>query len=420
MLGADGERRYLIAFMTPAESRGYDGLIGSYGVLSAEDGHVSLSASGSVSDIQDALPTGGAQLTGVADYLARYGAFDPGLFPQDLAYSPDLPTDADVLAQVYAQSLGGHIDGVLAVDPYGLAALLRFTGPIEVPGLPFALTQANAARVLLSEQYTTFDTGDTNQDLIRHDFLLSALHLAFDSLVNESLPAPKDVSAVLDPAVKAGRISFWSFHRDEQPLLRQLGIAGSFPQANGGDVLAVTTDNTGNNKLDAYLHTSVADHVTYDPGTGSVRSAIEVSLTNDAPAAGLPAIVIGNPGDPGLASGVNETWLTVYSPFSFERVSIDGAPATMSATRELGVWAYSTDVDVAPDATVQLRLSLDGTVAARPTLTMSVRLQPSANPVQTQVVIRSTASWALATNDPRAWNLSPAMSQRRVFRFVAK
>ena len=165
MLGADGERRYLIAFMTPAESRGYDGLIGSYGVLSAEDGHLSLSASGSVSDIQDALPTGGAQLTGVADYLARYGAFDPGLFPQDLAYSPDLPTDADVLAQVYAQSLGGHIDGVLAVDPYGLAALLRFTGPIEVPGLPFALTQANAARVLLSEQYTTFDTGDTNQDL---------------------------------------------------------------------------------------------------------------------------------------------------------------------------------------------------------------------------------------------------------------
>ena len=42
MLGADGTRHYLIAFMTPSESRGYDGLIGSYGLLTAEAGHISL------------------------------------------------------------------------------------------------------------------------------------------------------------------------------------------------------------------------------------------------------------------------------------------------------------------------------------------------------------------------------------------
>jgi hypothetical protein len=93
----------------------------------------------------------------------------------------------------------------------------------------------------------------------------------------------------------------------------------------------------------------------------------------------------------------------------------------MSATRELGVWAYSTDVAVAPGATVRVRLSLVGTVAARSTLAMAVRLQPSANPVQAQVVVTPTGSWSVAKgSDPAAWDLTAAMDQRRVFRFVAK
>ncbi len=420
MLGADGTRHYLIAFVTPAESRGYDGLIGSYGLLTANAGHISLTDSGPISDIQDALPPGGAHLTGVADYLARYGAFDPGTKPQDIMYSPDLPTDAKVFAEAYAQSLGGPIDGVLAIDPYGLAALLHFTGPIDVPGLPFPLTESNAAKVLLTQQYTTFDTGVTNADLLRSGFLISALHIAFDTLVNESLPAPKELATVLDPAAVAGHISFWSFHPTEQPLLRRLGIDGTFPKADRGDLLAVTAQNADNNKIDAYLHTAITDNIAFDPGDGTVHSVVQVSLTNDSPVSGLPPIVIDNFADPSISPGINRTWLTVYSPLSFERVTIDGSPATMSTTPELGVWAYSTYVDVAPGATARLRLDLAGDVAARSTLTMSVRLQPSANPERTQVEVTPVGSWSLAaTSGSATWDLGPAMRQNRVFRFVA-
>ena len=419
MLGGDGVRRYFVAFMSPSESRGYDGFVGSYGVLTADDGHVSLSQSGQSSALETLLPPGGATLRGVSGFLARYGKFDPGEYVRDATYSPDFPTVASVLSQEYSQTGGVPVDGVLAIDPYGLAAFLHFTGPIAVPGLPVPLTAQNAAKVLLKEQYTTFDAGETNEYLLRHDFLQAALHVAFDKLVSGNLPAPKTLSAVLDPAVVAGRISFWSFHRSEQPLLRQLGIDGSFPATHGGDLLAVTTQNTGPNKIDAFLHTSVLDHVTFDPGNGDVSSEVTVTLKNDAPASGLPPIVIDSPTDPGLAPGTNRTWLALYSPLTFEKASFNGAPESMSAGVELGVRAYSAYVDVPPGATVTLRVQLAGRVASRDLFAMSVRPQPAVNPERDAVEVTPAGPWKLATTNGSAhWELSAALRQHRLFRFV--
>jgi hypothetical protein len=419
MLGGDGTRTYLLAFMTPSESRGYDGLIASYGVLSASNGRVRLSVSGSITNIEDALPSGGAILSGPADFLARYGSFDPGKYPQDASFSPDLPTVASVLDQIYAQAGGAPVDGVLALDPYGLADLLHFTGPVQVAGLPFPLTQQNAARVLLSEQYTTFDTGATNADVLRHDFLQGALHSTFNVLVNGSLPSPRTVSSVLDPAVVDGRISFWSFHPSEQPFLRNLGIDGSFPTTDNGDLEAVTTQNTGPNKIDAYLHTSVLDQLTFDPSTGHLSSVVTITLKNDAPTSGLPGIVIDSPDHPGLPPGTNRTWLTLYSPLAFTRVSIGGRSATMSSTAELGVHAYSTYVDVPSDGTTRIRVELTGQVAPGDQLPVSVRLQPSANPQRSTVEVTPAGGWSLAnTAGSDRWLLSSAFRQIRTFRFV--
>jgi hypothetical protein len=419
MLGGDGVRHYFIAFMSPSESRGYDGFVGSYGLLTSDDGHVSLTLSGQSSDLETLLPPGGAILRGVPGFLARYGQFDPGEYVRDATLSPDLPTVASVLAQEYVQAGGVPVDGVLAIDPYGLAALLHFTGAIQVPGLPVPLTSHNAAYVLLKEQYTTFDVGETNEDLLRHDFLQQALHVAFDKLVNGSLPAPKTLAAVLDPAVVQGRISFWSFHRSEQPLLRRLGIDGSFPATRGGDLLAVTTQNSGGNKIDVFLHTLVLDHVTFNPSNGDVASEVTITLTNDAPGSGLPPIVIDSSADPDLPPGTNLMWLTLYSPLVFEKASIDGAPETMSSGVEAGVNAFSSYVDVPPGTTVTLRVDLAGRVASRDTFPISVRLQPAANPEHDVVEVTPAGAWRLATTNGSAyWSLSAAMRQRREFRFV--
>ncbi len=416
MLGAERPQHYFLAFVSPSESRGLDGIVAAYGELTAANGRLSLTVSGPVDSLTSALPSGGGHLTGLPDFLARYGQFDPGQHFQDTTYSPDFPTVAQVISQLYPQAGGDQLDGVLMVDPYGLAPLLSITGPVTVPGLAQPLTSHNAPEILLKTQYLTGLAQGT-----RHDLLQYALHATFQRLVNGSLPGPRLLSRELEPAVLDGRIAFWSVHPNDTPLVQALHLEDAFPKANGGDLVAVTTQNTGANKIDAYLHTLIDDHVTFDPSTGAERSVVRVTLTNDAPATGLPPLVIASPADPGLAPGTNETWLSVYSPLSFDQVTINGSPGTMSATRELGVWAYSTYVDIASKSSVTVRVGLVGRVARGSTLRLSVRLQPSANPVQAQVVVTPAGPWTLATtSDAPAWDLGPAVRQERGFRFVAK
>jgi hypothetical protein len=419
MLGGDGTQRYLIAFMSPSESRGYDGFVGSYGVLTATDGRVTLTQSGAGSDLDASLPPQGGVLKGVPQFLKRYGPFNPGMHARDATYSPDFPTDADVFTQlyeqtqIYQQSGEPPIDGVLGIDPYGLAAILQMTGPIEVPGLPVPLSAQNAARILLKTQYTTFDVGVPDQDQIRHDFLQQALHIAFDTLVQGNLPSPHELSGILDPLVREGRIVFWSAHARDQPLIRKLDMAGSFPATRGKDLLALTTQNAGNNKIDAFLHKSINDSVQFDSKTGVVHSTVTIKLVNDAPSSGLPAIVINNPGVPLVPPGNNITWLSLYSPLHFTSVTVGDAPSSFRVGRELGVFAYSTFVEVPAEGSVTLTVHLQGRIDPG-AYALTMRLQPSANPQVNAVEVGPAGS--AAPRGLQRWKLNNSdMVQSRSF-----
>ena len=350
--------------------------------------------------------------------MARYGQFDPGKHFQDTTYSPDFPTVAQVISQLYPQAGGGQLDGVLMVDPYGLARLLSITGPISVPGLTAALTSHNAAKILLKGEYLTERRGCRKS--ARHDLLQDALHITFQRLVNGSLPSPSVLSRDLEPAVLGGRIAFWSVATEGCAIGAGASSRGRIPTDRGGDLLAVTTQNVGANKIDAYLHTSIADHITFDPGTGTEHSIVRVTLTNDAPAIGLPPLVIDSPAVPGLAPGTNETWLSVYSPLSFDQVTMNGVPGTMSTTRELGAWAYSSYVDVPSRASVTVQVDLVAAMRSGSGLPLSVRVQPSANPERVHAVVTPVGPWTLSDWHLRRLGPRSSRAPGQGLSFVAK
>jgi hypothetical protein len=410
LLGGDGVRHYFIAFMDPAESRGLGGLIASYGELTADQGHLTLTRSGDISLLNEALPKGGGHLTGPADYLARYGAFHPQKLLQDVSYAPDLPTVADVIRQLYPQAGGDPINGVLALDPYGLAALIGLTGPIEVPGLG-KLTAANAASELLEGQYTAFP----GQQRAAHNYDQDALKIEFQRLTTGSLPGPRALSDALDSDVRQGRIGFWSFDKAEQPVLSRLGLSGAFPTARGQDLLAVTTQNAANNKIDVYLRRSISDAVRYDPSNGAVASRVTVTLHNGAPAQGLPSEVIGSYFGSGLPSGTNETWLTLYSPLGLRGATVNGKSQAVSDGAELGVHAYSEYVDIPPESSVTLTFDLAGATTPGPNYKLNLYNQPTVLPDLDTVSVQPTPGWSVT--GPGTW--PDDVTQKLTFRLRA-
>jgi hypothetical protein len=298
-----------------------------------------------------------------ADYVARYGRFRPGYFFQDITLSPDLPSVAPAAAQVFADATGDRVDGVLTVDPYALAALLHFTGPVQVDGLAQPLTADDAAQILVRDQYTTFGT-----DAARTDMLDQASRKTFDQLVHGSLPAPAAVADVLGPVVEQQRLAFHPLAEDagvqakEQALVDALHVGGAVPATDGGDAVDVITQNNGNNKIDMFLHRTVAYDVQYDPGSGHVTSTLAVTLRNDAPVSGLPASVIGS-NDQGLPPGTNRMWVSVYTPLDLREARLGGQVVPLEHEHELGRSVYSHYVDVPAGGSVELDLDLDGAVA---------------------------------------------------------
>ena len=155
-------------------------------------------------------------------------------------------------------------------------------------------------------------------------------------------------------------------------MLTRVKMAGVFPQLNGGDGVAVTVDNGSGNKIDAYLEMTVEHVVAGQSADGVRQSTVTVTLTNTAPASGLPPYVIGNL--VGLPDGTNRTWLSVYTALPMVGVQVDGVPDGMETSQVFGWNVSSRFVNVPPGGTVTLTLTLQGTLA-NPDEPLATRVQ---------------------------------------------
>jgi hypothetical protein len=417
ILGASGTRRYLVALETPSESRGLGGYIGAYAELKITNGHVTLSRAGNTMTDLDHTDVARRHLTGPPTFVADFGSSGHVVdFFGNLSVAPDLPTTTDVISQIYPEAGGDHIDGVLAIDPYGLAALLKLTGPISVHGIPQPLTSANAAYILLEQQYDDFAN---SEGTVRHDYLSDALRAGLSRLLSEALPGPRRLADDLDSVVQEDRLVFWTTHPADQGFIRQIHLAGAFPSAAGGDLVSVVTDNQANNKIDSFLYRSITDRVIVDPSTGKVHATVTVILHNDAPANGLPAYVIGSFPGSGLPIGTNFLSLTVYSPLALVSATEDGSDFPFGHQHEFGVSAYTTADYLASGSSDIFVLHLTGVLAPTAGYQLTVHQQPLVNRDMATVDLSTTPGWAVAGyRSGVAWTLGTASDELFRAKFV--
>jgi hypothetical protein len=394
LLGADGTRNYFVMFTTPSEARAAGGFMGNWAILTAADGSLSITRFGRSEDLNKSGDPAQKRISGPADYLRHYGQFSPATEWRSVNMSPDFPSVARVVGELYPQSEGTPIDGVIAVDPEGLAQFLRLTGPVRVPGRAEPLTADNAAAFLLRDQYLSF--ADKNS---RVDFLEDAARNVTDAFTRSTLPRPRAIGDALGPAARGGHLRIASFDRMGERLFRRIGVAGQFGH-NPGDYLAVVTQNASSSKLELFLHRTIDVRTRLDPETGRERTRMTVTLRNDAPTEGLPDYVIANQ-VPGLPTGWNRLYLSLYSHLDLRGATVDGNRLTMQSGIERGLNVSSALVTVPAGGQVVVEARFAGVgrlvgTGSRVAQQLTLWHQPSVNPDQAHVTLRLSDGWSFA------------------------
>lgn len=271
MLGASGTRNYLLVAQNLAELRSTGGLPGSMGVLTIDNGHISLNEFVPATSLDN--EDGGHY--GITDEeMAIWGKNDRlGKHICDTNLIPDFARDSQIWSEWWQDKKGIAVDGVIAIDPVLLQKLLALTGGIEVDG--HSIDGSSAAKALLNDAYNEMPIDQTDQ------FFSDVASQAFDhvmgSLGSISLP---DLAQTLGDAVGEQHLFAWMANADEQTLVEKAGAAGTLGNDSANPQLGVfISDDTFSKKSWFFsTDTQVSDGTTNADGTTTYH--VTTTLTN--------------------------------------------------------------------------------------------------------------------------------------------
>jgi UDP-N-acetylmuramyl pentapeptide phosphotransferase/UDP-N-acetylglucosamine-1-phosphate transferase len=395
IFGAEGDRTYLLAVQNNAESRATGGFIGSYALITAHDGKLDVGDILRANTWNDAIRENAEVTTNAPkDYTRRYGQYQPGTNLQNVNLSPDFPSVGKVLMNLAPQAGLPKVDGVLSVDPAGLAALLQLTGPVTLPDWDTPIDSGNVVNVTLRDAYTRFAATPD-----RADFLGDVAKAAVDKATSGTLGKPSQIAKVLGAAAHAGHLDLAFARPEEQALAVELDVSGRLDPVRS-DALAVTTSNFAGNKIDYYLNRSVDYRVQLTPnkrGTSAASTAdLSITLDNTAPASGLPQIVIGPFLPDRFVAGENRVLLSMYTPMRVESATVDGQAVGIAPAEERHRNVYSLIQSIPSKAQKVTAAKLGGSIKLHDGwYTLVARAQPTLNPDRLHVSVEVPEGWKI-------------------------
>jgi hypothetical protein len=303
-----GPRRYLLLAANNAEMRAGSGMFLSAGEL--ESNGVSLKTNNVRTLTEIPVPQGTVPLTG--DLADRWGWLAPNVEWRNLMTSPRFDVAAPLAAQMWVAAGNRPVDGVIAVDPVALRAVLSATGPVEADGR--RIDETNVERELLHAQYERFPDFEDKPE--RREGLGMIAEAAFSALDRGSWSLPR-LGSELARAASGRHLLVWSAHPAEQAAWRELGVDGTL----GADSLLVSVLNRAGTKMDYFLHVN---------GRLAVRAigeetevVVTLDVENRVPT-GQPRYVSGPVSRSGAGEGEYLGILTLNMPKAARQASVEG------------------------------------------------------------------------------------------------
>jgi len=319
-LGADGPRRYFLGIQNLSAPRGSGGFLGHYGILEAQEGRIHLgklapvNTLGKVKRIQPPDPD-----------AARYASFGGLTHFIAANYSPDFPTSARVLLDMWERKTGKPLDGMIAVDSVWMSYVLEAIGTVRTPAWPDPLTAQNIDRIANRDTFLLPQAQSNRAQ--------GAIGAALWGALLEEPPPARGFGKAMARSIRERHLQVYARDPEEQEALRRMGAAGErrmprFP-------LMVVWQDAVNSRAGYFAEKRVTHRIDLQ-ADGSAEVLTEVTLENGAPD-GPPSILLGS-GKTGDPVGYFTAFVNVYLPQGAVdiRTDIDGAPALGLIEEEFG------------------------------------------------------------------------------------
>lgn len=342
LAGGQGDRFYLIAVANTAEMRGPGGMVLNYGGLVGRGGTFELTDFGRIDDLYLDEPLDRSFVEDVpGDYLRRWDGFEPLRLWRNATMAGDFTVVAPVLEKLYGAARGIAADGVIQIDPEGLAAILEATGPVQVEDLG-EVTAEGLVPLVLHDAYIRYRGIER-----RSDVLESVARAAFERLVGGSFDSLRPLGRALAEAVQGRHLQLHSLHDQTQERIARLGADGALPPLDGPESVHLTVQNVSANKLDWFVDTELGLSGDARPDTPR-RVRAEIRVTNGAPPGEDDPTYIYGPFDETQEVGVYRGVVSLYLPRGTSVLETSGDtprdPPILQTEDERPVLGYTIDL----------------------------------------------------------------------------
>lgn len=280
ILGADGDRLYVIAAQNSAEIRASGGFPGAVGTVRIQDGVLTVEDFKKVYKVFSSYTPAKANITTTENLL-----FHGGLSaPRDADYCPDFERVAYIWALGYEAGQGEHVDGVISATPAIVQKLLAamddeiklFDGTV--------LTGSNAAKVLQHDLYFEYFGNNyvAARDTISDQLFADAAKKTMQKLMeNLEISDIMQYGSIAKECFADRTLLLWMEDSTEQEMLRSFGWNGGLNTDPENPQAGIYYNCTVASKMGWFLimDTEIGEGV--KNSDGSYTYPITVTFSND-------------------------------------------------------------------------------------------------------------------------------------------
>lgn len=258
MLGASGDRVYVVMAQNNVEIRSMGGFSGQCCRVTVSNGVISL---GDVSAIYDFIPNNEWACVALTDEETNLFGNTVGYMAGNTGCIPDFPRVCDIWNQLWGTYQGEYVNGFIALDPVFLQMLMGLTGGAYGPDGTL-IDGSNTVRVLLHDTYWNYMDDPNAMD----EYFAAAASVALDCIMaNLSSMSLTGLMGVINDAIDEYHLFTWFSDSAEQAMFEALGATGEVKTDPATPQLGIYFNNESWSKIEWWLD---ANLTVSDPSSG--------------------------------------------------------------------------------------------------------------------------------------------------------